>query len=51
MKENYFTFRGEHYKQLTGAPIGNPFSGKELEKKLVSVGQIERYWKRYLEVI
>lgn len=56
MEENYFTFRGECYKQLEGAPMGNPLSPfiseifmANLESDLASRNLIPRVWKRYVD--
>lgn len=56
MEENYFTFRGEFYKQLEGAPMGNslsPFISEifmaNLESELISKGLMPKFWKRYVD--
>lgn len=56
MEENYFTFRGEFYKQLKGAPMGNrlsPFISEifmaKLESDLISKGLLPRFWARYVD--
>lgn len=58
MEENYFTFRGDYYKQLKGAPMGNPLSPfisemfmAKLESELVAKKLMPRFWRRYVDDI
>lgn len=56
MEENYFMFRGNYFKQLKGAPMGNPLSPfisevfmAKLERDLTSKGLMPRFWRRYVD--
>lgn len=56
MEENYFSFRDETYKQLNGAPMGNPLSPflseifmANLEKRLEDKNQLPEIWWRYVD--
>ncbi|XP_062700128.1 uncharacterized protein LOC134284823 [Aedes albopictus] len=56
MEENYFSFRNETYKQLNGAPMGNPLSPflseifmANLEKRLENNKQLPEVWWRYVD--
>ena len=58
MEENYFTFRGEFFKQTQGAPMGNPLSPflselfmANLEKELEEKGLLPEKWWRYVDDI
>ena len=58
MEENYFTFRGNFYKQTKGAPMGNPLSPflcelfmANLEEKLDQQGFLPSRWWRYVDDI
>lgn len=58
IEENYFTFRGEYYKQTKGTPMGNPLSPflcelfmANLEKDLKEKGAIPERWWRYVDDI
>lgn len=58
MEENFFTFRGKYFKQLKGAPMGNPLSPfisevfmTKLESDLASQSLMPRFWKRYVDDI
>lgn len=56
MEENYFTFRGSYYKQLKGAPMGNPLSPflcelfmANIENKLEQRQLLPIRWWRYVD--
>ncbi|XP_053699027.1 uncharacterized protein LOC128745997 [Sabethes cyaneus] len=58
MEENYFTFRDSYYKQLKGAPMGNPLSPflcelfmANLENKLEQDQVLPTRWWRYVDDI
>ncbi|XP_062535185.1 uncharacterized protein LOC134204386 isoform X1 [Armigeres subalbatus] len=58
MTENYFTFRGNYYKQTKGAPMGNPLSPflcelfmANLENNLQEQGILPQKWWRYVDDI